>query len=54
MSEKSLFGDKIERTTFEEKARARRTVAETTTDALTPTTVLLILSPSLIGTTFIG
>lgn len=54
MSEKSLFGDTAQRTSFEEKARARRSVAETTTDALTPTVVLLIVSPSLVGTTFIG
>lgn len=53
MSEKNLFGDTSERARFEEKARERRSVSETTTDALTPTTVALILTPSLFGTTFI-
>ncbi|GAA3176845.1 hypothetical protein GCM10010531_33190 [Blastococcus jejuensis] len=54
MSEKNLFGTTSERARFEEKARERRTVTGTATDALTPTVVLLIVSPSLLGTTFIG
>ena len=53
MSEKNLFGDSSERKSFEETARERRSITETATDALTPTVVLLILTPSLIGTTFI-
>jgi hypothetical protein len=53
MSEIKLFGDASERARFEAKARRRRTVADTTTDALTPTVVALIVTPSLLGTCFI-
>jgi hypothetical protein len=53
MSAKNLFGTTTERATFENKARTRRTVTQTTNDALTPVVVLLIVSPTLIGTCFI-
>jgi hypothetical protein len=53
MSEMNLFGDTTERALFEEKARERRRVVPTTTDALTPVVVALIVTPSLLGTCFI-
>lgn len=53
MNEKNLFGDDIERDAFEADTTKRAGIARVTQDALTPVVVLLIVSPTLIGTCFI-
>ena len=53
MTEKKLFGNADERGEFENTAAERGSQGATTRDALTPVVVLLIVSPTLVGTCFI-